>query len=93
MKTKFQCRLTSALSTLSEAAETKIDVLVQAGAEPVDEGDHPDPSIGGAAGAMFAQAAFHHGKKNAQHRALRGRFAPQELAQPLGHDEHPLPHL
>ena len=70
MKTEFQCRLTSALSTLSEAAETKIDVLAQAGAEPVDEGDRPDPSIGGAAGAMFAQAAFHHGEKNAQHRAL-----------------------
>ena len=36
-------------------------VLVQAGAEPVDEGDRPDPGIGWAAGAMFAQAAFHHG--------------------------------
>ena len=30
VKTKFQCRLTSALSTLSEAAGTKMDVLVQA---------------------------------------------------------------
>ena len=92
MKTEFQCRLTSALSTLSEAAETKIDVLAQAGAEPVDEGDRPDPSIGGAAGAMFAQAAFHHGETNAQHRALQGRVALQGLVQPFGHGEHPLPH-
>ena len=30
MKTMFQCRLTSALSTLSEAAETKMHVLIQA---------------------------------------------------------------
>ncbi len=28
MKTKFQCRLTSALSTLSEAAGTKVGVCV-----------------------------------------------------------------
>ena len=73
-------------------ATVEVDVLVQAGAEPVDEGDRPDPSIGGAAGAMFAQAAFHHGETNAQHRALQGRVALQGLVQPFGHGEHPLPH-
>ena len=92
VKTTFQCRLTSALSTLSEAAETKMDVLVQAGAEPVNEGDRSDPGIGWASRAMFAQAAFHHGQKNAQHRALQGRVALKEVAQPFGHGEHPLPH-
>jgi hypothetical protein len=70
----------------------EVNVLVQAGAEPVDEGDRPDPGIGGAAGAMLAQAAFHHGQKNAQHRALQGRVRLQEVTQPLGHGEHPLPH-
>ena len=30
VKTKFQCRLTSAQRTLSEAAGTKVDMLVQA---------------------------------------------------------------
>jgi hypothetical protein len=45
-----------------------------------------------ASGAMLAQAAFHHGQKNAQHRALQGRVALKKIAQPLGHGEHPLPH-
>ncbi len=51
----------------------EMDVLVQAGAEPVDKGDRPDPGIGGTAGATHAQAAFHHGQENAQRRALQGR--------------------
>lgn len=58
----------------------------------MDEGDRSDPGIGGATGAMFAQAAFHHGQKNAQHRALQGRVALKKVAQPFGHREHPLPH-
>jgi hypothetical protein len=70
----------------------EMDVLVQAGAEPVDKGDRTDPGIGGAAGAMFVQAAFHHGQENAQHRALQGRVRLQEVAQPFGHRQHPLPH-
>lgn len=36
-----------------------MDVLIQAGAEPVDEGDHSDPCSDEAAAAMFAQAGFH----------------------------------
>ena len=50
----------------------------------MDEGDRPDAGGGGASGAMFAQAAFHHGRENAQHRALQGRVALKEVAQPLG---------
>ena len=56
----------------------------------MDEGDRPDPGIGGASGAMFAQAAFHHGQENAQHRALQGCVARKEVAQPFGHGEYPL---
>ena len=41
---------------------------------------------------MFAQAAFHLGHKNAQHRALQSRVALNKVAQPFGHGEHPLPH-
>ena len=73
-------------------ATVKVHMLVQAGAEPVDEGDRPDPGTDGATGTLFAQAAFHHGQENAQHRALQGRIALKEVAQPLGHGEHPLPH-
>ena len=63
----------------------EMDVLVQAGAEPVDKGDRPDPGIGGTAGATHAQAALHHGQENAQRRALQGRVRLQEGAQPFGH--------
>lgn len=45
-----------------------------------------------ASGAMFAQAAFQLGQENAQHRALQSRVALNEVAQPLGHGEHPLAH-
>lgn len=41
---------------------------------------------------MFAQAGFHHGEKNAPHRALQGRVALKEVAPPLGRRQHPLPH-
>ena len=58
----------------------------------MDEGDRPDPCGGRATGAMFAQATFHHGQENAQHRALQGRVALKEVAQPFGHGEYPLPH-
>ena len=54
-------------------------MLVQAGAEPVDKGDRPDVRGDGTAGAMFAQAAFHHGQKNAQRRALQGRVRLQRF--------------
>ena len=73
-------------------AAVEIDVLVQAGAEPVNQGDRPDPGIGWASGALFAQAAFHHGQENAQQRALQGRVALKEGAQPFGRGEYPLPH-
>jgi|688.fasta_scaffold101954_2 hypothetical protein len=42
------------------SAAVEMVVLVQAGAEPVDEGDRTDPGIDRTAGAMLAQAAFHH---------------------------------
>jgi hypothetical protein len=70
----------------------EMDVLVQAGTETVDEGDRPHPGGDGANRAMLAQAAFHHGQKNAQHCALQGRVALKEVAQPFGHRQHPLPH-
>ena len=73
-------------------ATVDMDVLVQAGAEPVDECDRSDLCSDRAAGAMLAQAAFHHGQENAQHRALQGRVALKEGAQPFGHGEHPLAH-
>ena len=82
----------SRLEDAVDDAAVEVNVLVQAGAEPVDEGDRPDPGIGGAAGAMFALAAFHHGKENAQHRALQGRVRLQKVTQSLGHRQHPLPH-
>lgn len=69
----------------------EMDVLVQAGAEPVDEGDRTDPGIGGAVGAMFAQAAFDRQQENAQPPALQARVARQEVAQPFEHSEHPSP--
>ena len=58
----------------------------------MDEGDRSDSPGDGAAGALFAQAAFHLGEENAQHRALQGRVALKEVAQPFGHGQHPLPH-
>ena len=73
-------------------AAVEMDVLVQAGPEPVNQGDRPDPGIGWASRALFAQAALHHGQENAQHRALQGRVALKEVAQPFGHGEHPLAH-
>ena len=54
-------------------ATVEVAVLVQAGAETVDQGERPDPCAGGASGALFAQAAFHHGEENAQQRALQRR--------------------
>lgn len=42
------------------------------------------PLSGISTSAMFAQAAFHHGEENAQHRALQGCIALKEIAQPLG---------
>ena len=73
-------------------AAMKMDVLVQAGAETVDEGDRSDPRGGGSSRAMVAQAAFRHGEENAQHGALQGRIALKEVTQPLGYGEHPLAH-
>ena len=58
----------------------------------MDKGNRPNPGIGGTSGALLAQAAFHLGHKNAQHRALQSRVALNEGAQPFGHGEHPLPH-
>ena len=58
----------------------------------MDEGDRPDPCGGGASGVVFAQAAFHHREESAQHRALQGRAALKQGAQPFGHGEYPLPH-
>ena len=52
----------------------------------------PIRASAGLLGAMFAQAAFHHGLENAQHRALQGRIALKEVAQPFGHRQHPFPH-
>ncbi len=54
------------------------------------EGNYPDAGGSGATVAMFAQAAFHHGQKNAQHGALQGRVALKEGAQPFGHRQRPL---
>ena len=71
-------------------ATVEVDLLVQAGAEPVNEGDRPDPCGGEENEAKFAHAAFHHGEENAQQRALQGRVALQEGAQPFGHRRHPL---
>ena len=73
-------------------AAVEVDAVVQAGAEPVNEGERPDPCSDRAAGAMVAQAAFHLGEKNAQHRALQGRVALKKGAQPFGHRQHRLPH-
>ena len=67
-------------------AAMEMDVLVQAGAETVDEGDRPDSGGDGASRAMLAQASFHHGQENAQHRALRARVALKEITQTLGYE-------
>ena len=56
VKTKFQCRLTSALSTLSEAAGTKMDMGIQRAAKALYEAHRPQPPA--RATAAFAQPRF-----------------------------------
>ena len=58
----------------------------------MDEGHRPDAGRGATTGAVFAQAAFYPAQQDTQHGALQGRIGLQEVAQALGHGEHPLPH-
>ena len=46
----------------------------------MDEGDRPEPRIDEASGTVFAQTTFHHGEEDAQHRALQGCVALQEVS-------------
>jgi hypothetical protein len=93
VKTKFQRRLTLVSSTLSEAAGTKMDMLVERRTEAMDESDRPYAGLGVATEAAFAQAPFHLAQKNAQHGTLQGHITLQEIAQAFGHREHPLMEL
>ena len=69
----------------------KVQVLIQGGTEAVNEGHRPEAGRGTATGAVFAQSAFHRTQQDRQDDALQGRVALQEIAQPLGYAEHPLP--
>jgi hypothetical protein len=76
--------------------DVEVDVFVQAGAEPVDEGHCADVQAFlvciGRANAVRLQALRNHPQKDAQHHAQHRSVALHEVPQPLGHGEHPLAH-
>ena len=75
MKKKFQCRLTSVLSTLSEAAATKVMVLIQGGTKAVDESHRPEARRGTATGAVCAPSPLPtYGAKRLYQNAHANRF-------------------
>ena len=55
------------------------------------EGHRPAAGRGAATGTVRAQAAFHRAHQDLQDGTLQGRVVLQEIAQPLGYGEHPLP--
>ena len=91
MKTKFQCRLTSVLSTLSEAAAAKVQMGVERRAEAVDEDHRPQPGRSAAAGAVRTQGTRDGAQQDAHDHALQRRIVMQEIAQPLGYRKHHRP--
>ncbi len=73
-------------------AAVEMHVLVQAGAEAMNEGHRPAARRLTTAGTVFAQAAFHRVEENAQHRPLQVGILLLEVAQALGYRQHHLPH-
>ena len=77
-------------------ADVEMDVFVQAGAEPVNEGHCADVQVRlvciGRARAMGLQALCNDTQEDAQHHIERGTVALHVVPQPFGHGEHPLAH-
>ena len=69
----------------------KMQVRVKRRAEAVDEHHGAEAGGGAAAGTVFAQAALDHAQQDAHDHALQRRIFVQEVAQPLGYGQHPLP--
>ena len=68
----------------------EVQVGIEAGAEAVDEGHGCEPCRGARTGAVRAQAGRHRAQEQPQGGALEVGVALQEIAQVLGHREHPL---
>ena len=65
-------------------AAVKVQVLIQGGAEAVDESHRPEARCGTATRTVCAQSAFHRVHQDPQDHALHGRVALQEIAQANG---------
>ena len=70
----------------------EVDVGIEQGAEAVDEGDRADPGGWTRPRAALAQALLHRTEEDVQRQGLHGRIVLQEVAQALGHRQHPLAH-
>jgi hypothetical protein len=70
----------------------KVQVRIEGGIKTVDEGHRAEARRAPGARAMRAQAGLHHAREQAQGRALEVGVALQDVAQALGHCQHPLPH-
>jgi hypothetical protein len=79
-----------------DCAHMEVHMLVQTGAEPVDEGDCADIQAClvriGRTRAVGLQALRNDPQKNTQHYAQRCPIVLLLVAQPLGDREHPLAH-
>jgi len=74
-----------------EDAAVKVQMRVQRRAEAVDEDHRAQAGCAGAAGTMLAQAALDGAQQDAHDHALQRGIVVQEIAQPLGHGQNPLP--
>ena len=92
--TKLRRRLTIARRACY--AEVKMHMLIQAGAESVNEGDCADaqacPVHLRRTGAVLVQALLDDPREDAQQYGEHRRVALHEVAQPFGHRQYPLTH-
>jgi hypothetical protein len=69
----------------------KVQVRIERRAEAVDEGHRAETGGGTRPRAVGAQAGLHRAQEELQGRTLELGVAFQEVAQPLGHGQYPLP--
>lgn len=68
-----------------------MEVGVEAGAEPVEEGDDPEPGVGLCAWTAVTEGASQRPEQDVEDGAGHLRIPGEEPAEALWHREHPLP--
>ena len=70
----------------------EVQVEIEGGTEAVNERDRAEARRRARTWTVRTQALLHRAQEHPQGRALEGGVAVQEVAQPLRHRQHPLPH-